>query len=104
MRRSLIAIGLLVGTAGVSWAIDPLEQVELDQASVIRSSDDIFNRNLALNSRRNYTHASSYRTGRFPLYAHDGDGKTAWIVSPGERQAFLEISWGLAQPIDQITI
>lgn len=104
MRRSLIAIGLLVGTAGVSWAIDPLEQVELDQASVTRSSDDIFNRNLALNSRRDYTHASSYRAGRFPLYAHDGDVKTAWIASPGERQAFLEISWGLSQPIDQITI
>ena len=34
---------LMVPFAGQSRAIDPLERVELDQASGFRSSDDIFN-------------------------------------------------------------
>ena len=104
MRRSLVVIFLLLGPAGGSWAIDPLGQVEQDQASDTRSSDNIFNRNLALNTSRNYTRASSYKAGGFAFYAHDGDTKTAWVVAAEEDRAVLEISWGLAQLIDQIAI
>ncbi len=69
----LIATLVLAEPAGRSLAADPLQQVEDDQASGLLSSDDIFNRNIAINSQRDFTHASSYKPGRFAFYAHDGD-------------------------------
>ncbi|MBL7077377.1 MAG: DNRLRE domain-containing protein [Kiritimatiellae bacterium] len=95
---------LLLGLVSSALALDPLEQVERDQARGQLSSHNIFNRNIALNSMREFTHVSSYKRGAFGFYAHDGDEKTAWIVDPEERQAFLQVSWGLAVPINQIRV
>lgn len=99
-----ISMFLLLATASQTQANDPLEQVENDQANGAHSSGDIFNHNIALNSRRDFTHASSYTKGRFPWYAHDGDEKTAWIAGSEQANAILEISWGLAEPIDRVTV
>lgn len=95
---------LLLKTAGTLRADDPLKQVENDQAGGSHSSADIFNRNIALHSRRDLTHASSYKPGRFAWYAHDGNDKTAWMAGPEEAEACLEISWGLAEAIDHVIV
>ena len=100
----IVVVVFVFQLGGQSWAIDPLEQVELDQASGLQSSDDIFNQNHVLNSRRDLTRASSYKNGRFAWYAHDGDEKTAWVPDPKESGGSLEISWGLAEPIDRILV
>lgn len=69
-----------------------------------RSSDDIFNRNAALNSLANYTDVSSYKPGKFGWYAHDGDPRSVWMMHPEETAATLEMSWGLAVPVDRVIV
>ncbi|MEX2607300.1 MAG: hypothetical protein WD708_08145, partial [Kiritimatiellia bacterium] len=83
---------------------DPLQAVEQDQAGGTLSSDDIFNRNIALNVMRNYTHVSSYRRGAFGHFAHDGNPDTHWVIDPGEPSGTLRISWGLAVPVNRVGI
>jgi hypothetical protein len=82
----------------------PLELVEKDQTGGTRSSNDIFNRNLVLNAYRNLTDVSSYKRGRFGFYAHDGDPRSHWALNPEETEGVIEISWGLAVPIDQVKV
>lgn len=84
--------------------LDPLEKVEQDQANVTHSSFDIFNRNIALNSLRSYTDVSSYKPGAFGFYAHDGDTRKGWVMHPDETGGMLKISWGLAVPVDRVSV
>lgn len=99
-----VVLLLLSGTLHAAAAFDPLERVEQDQAGGLHSSRDIFNRNIAIDSMRNYTHVSSYKPGAFGWYAHDGDVQTAWILTNRQDEAFLELSWGLPVPIDMVSI
>lgn len=85
-------------------AFDPLKRVEEDQSSSQISSADIFNRNILIGSMLEYTHVSSYKRGAFAAHAHDGNEKKAWIMAPGQKEAVLDISWGLAVPINQINL
>jgi hypothetical protein len=95
---------LLAGTAVSALALDPLARVEEDQAGGNTGSRDIFNRNIAMGLRDNYTRVSSYKPGAFGHLAHDGDARTAWIPHPGEDESFLEMSWGLAVPVNRVDI
>ena len=95
---------LLAGTAVSALALDPLARVEEDQAGGTTGSRDIFNRNIAMGLRDNYTRVSSYKPGAFGHLAHDGDARTAWIPHPGEDESFLEMSWGLAEPVNRVNI
>lgn len=107
LSRYPIIVGsvfLLLGTPGSTCANDPLQQVEDDQAHETHDSRGLFSRNIALNNRRDFTHASSYAKGRFPWHAHDGNAKTAWITDSEQDSAFLEISWGLAEAIDSVRV
>jgi len=99
-----IALSFLLWPAGLISAAHPLQQVEDDQAGGLRSSDDIFNRNIAVNRRPDFTRASSYKAGRFGFYAHDGDKRTAWVPGPEQTEAVLDISWGLAETIDRVIV
>jgi len=94
---SLVPLGFL-------QALDPLEEVERDQADGTHSSDDILNRNIVWKRMDQYTHASSYRPGRFAFHAHDGDNKTAWILGADQTEGDLKISWGLAIAINEINV
>lgn len=107
MKKSLIPLILiLISFASVrsQETLDPLELVERDQTGVTRSSSDIFNRNLVLNAYRNFTNVSSYKRGAFGFKAHDGDERSAWVLNPEEAEGVLELSWGLAVPIDQVKV
>ena len=84
--------------------LDPLQAVEQDQFGAAVSSHDIFNRNIALNVRRNLTHVSSYRRGAFGHLAHDGNLNTHWLIGPEESEGTLRISWGLAVPVNRVEI
>lgn len=105
MLKILIAIILIpAGIALSAPALDPLERVEQDQAGEVLGSSDIFNRNIAMGTRKNYTRISSYKTGAFGHFAHDGDPRTAWIPKSGEAEEFLEISWGPSVPVNRVDI
>jgi len=104
LRNLLIPSLLVSATLCAQDTLDPLELVEKDQTGVTRSSSDIFNRNLVLNSYRNLTDVSSYKRGAFGFKAHDGDDRSAWIMNPEETEGMVSISWGLAVPIDQVRV
>jgi hypothetical protein len=104
MKKNLIFLYVFVVSIGILHALDPLEEVERDQTDETQSSDDILNRNIAWKRMDHYTHASSYRTGKFALHAHDGDHKTAWILGKNQTEANLKIAWGLAVPINEINV
>lgn len=105
MLKILTAIILIpMGIALSAPALDPLERVEQDQSGELLGSLDIFNRNIAMGTRKNYTRISSYKTGAFGHFAHDGDPRTAWIPKSAEAEEFLEISWGLAVPVNRVDI
>ena len=105
MLKILTAIILIpAGIALSAPAPDPLERVEQDQSGELLGSSDIFNRNIAMGTRKNYTRISSYKTGAFGHFAHDGDPRTAWIPKSGEAEEFLEISWGLSVPVNRVDI
>lgn len=104
MKLSLILFFTFLIPLAVAQELHPLEKVEQDQIRTTRSSDDIFNRNLALNSLANYTDVSSYSPGKFGWYAHDGDPRSVWAMHPDETEARLEMSWGLAVPVDRVIV
>ena len=105
MLKILTAIILIsTGIPSPAQAFDPLERVEQDQSGELLGSLDIFNRNIAMGTRKNYTRISSYRPGAFGHLAHDGDPRTAWIPKPEEAEGFLEISWGLSVPVNRVDI
>lgn len=85
-------------------ALDPLEKVEQDQSDGLISSRNISNSNLLIGNRQEYTDVSSYKPGAFGHFAHDGDERKAWIVNPAETKGIMQISWGLAVPIDQVKV
>lgn len=85
-------------------ALDPLEKVEQDQSGGLISSRNIFNSNLLIGNRQEYTDVSSYKPGAFGHFAHDGDERKAWIINPAETKGIIQISWGLAVPIDQVKV
>ena len=104
MRNILGNLLILAGTALPALALDPLARVEQDQSSGDAASRDVFNRNIAMGVRENYSRVTSYKPGAFGHLAHDGDKRTAWVPNPDHGEASLEISWGLAEPVDQVNI
>lgn len=105
MLKILVKITLLFsGIVLPVMALDPLEKVEQDQSGELISSRNIFNNNLLIGNRSEYTRVSSYKPGAFGHYAHDGDEKKSWVVHPAETNGIIQISWGLAVPIDQVNI
>jgi len=105
MFKILSVIALVFsGIVPPALALDPLEKVEQDQSGDLISSRNIFNSNLLIGSRPAYTHVSSYKPGSFGSFAHDGDERKVWIVNPAETKGIIQISWGLAVPIDQVKI
>ncbi len=95
---------LLAGIAHPALALDPLEKVEQDQSGGLISSRNIFNSNILMGNRQEYTDVSSYKPGAFGHFAHDGDERKPWIVNPAETKGIIQISWGLAVPVDQVKI
>ena len=95
---------MLAGIALPARALDPLEKVEQDQSGGLISSRNIFNSNLLIGNRQEYTDVSSYKPGAFGHFAHDGDERKAWIINPTETKGIIQISWGLAVPIDQVKV
>jgi hypothetical protein len=104
LKALTVKILISVAIALPAIAFDPLERVEQDQSGDLLGSLDIFNRNIAMGTRKNYTRISSYKTGAFGHLAHDGDPRTAWIPKSEEAEEFLEISWGLAVPVNRVDI
>lgn len=98
-----ITMLMVVYYAQSSLAISPLATVEQDQIGDVVSSFDVFNRNIALDTMRSYTHVSSYRRGAFGHLAHDGRSNTHWVID-AEQAGTLRISWGLAVPVNRIEV